>query len=367
MASAHGGAGSFFSRLFSGLNFGVSSKGAAVGLSIGASSVKVAQLKKTKNSWRLEKYSSVLLTEPSTEHREITNAIATVQAIQEAMSSAEIKSKQVCSAIAGSGIIIKNLTLTITDMKELQDQVFWEAEQYIPFDISEVVIDFQVTRQGADNQVDVVLVAVKKEYLEQYMGVIEEAQLDPFIVDAEVFALQNAFETNYPVTDTEATLLADIGALSTKITIVAGGIPYFTKDAPFGGTAITAEIQRELKLPTPADAESLKVSGNLPHEVSEIVARMCHVLGTELKKSIDFYSASSLGPPISGILLSGGGARAVHMTKIIEDNTGIPTQIIDPFLRIEADSKNFSAEYLATIAPEAAIPIGLALRAGDKP
>lgn len=368
MASAHGGAGSsFFARLFKGLSFGSGAKGAAVGLSIGASSIKVAQLKKTKSSWRLEKFSSVPLTEAPSEHREISNAVSTVQAIQEAMAQAGVTSKEVCSAIAGSGIIIKNLTITVADMKELQDQVFWEAEQYIPFDISEVVIDYQVTKQGQDNQVDVILVAVKKEYLEQYMSVIEEAMLQPKIIDAEVFALQNSFETNYPVTDTEATLLADIGALSTKIMICAGGIPYFTKDAPFGGIAITNEIQRELKLPSPIDAESLKVSGNLPHEVSEIVARMCHVLGTELKKSIDFYSASSLGPPISSILLSGGGARAAHMTKIIEDNTGIPTQLLDPFVRLEVDQGIFSPEYLTSIAAEAAIPIGLALRAGDKP
>lgn len=366
MASAHGGAGGFLSRLLSGLNLGLSSKGAAVGLSIGASSIKVAQLKKTKNSWRLEKYAAVPLDEPSTEHREIVNPVATVQAIQDAMATAGISSKFVCSAIAGSGIIIKNLTLTISDEKELQDQVFWEAEQYIPFDISEVVIDFQVTKKGPENQYDVVLVAVKKEYLEQYMGVIEEANLNPYIVDAEVFALQNSFETNYPVTDTEATLLADVGALSTKISICAGGIPYFTKDAPFGGVAITSEIQRELKLPSPSDAESLKVSGNLPHEVSEVVARMCHVLGTELKKAIDFYSASSLGPPIGSILLSGGGARSPNISKIIEDNTGIPTQLLDPFMRLEADSKKFSPDYLATISAEAVVPIGLAIRAGDK-
>lgn len=367
MASAQGGAGrSLFSRLFSGLNFSFGSGGAAVGLSIGASSIKVAQLKKTKTSWKLEKFSNVPLTETPSEHREISNVVSTVQAIQQAMSEAGVSSKEVCSAITGSGIIIKALTLTIADMKELQDQVFWEAEQYIPFDISEVVIDYFVTKQGKDNQVEVILVAVKKEYLEQYMGVIEEAGLKPAIIDAEVFAIQNTYETNYPVSDTQASLLVDIGALSSKIMICSGGVPFFTKDTPFGGAAITAEIQRELKLPSMHDAESLKVSTNLPHEVSEVVARMCHVLGTELRKSIDFYSASSLGPPINSILLSGGGARAAHLSKIIEDNTGVPTQLLNPFLRIEVDSKKFSDDYLSSIACEAVVPIGLAIRAGDK-
>jgi type IV pilus assembly protein PilM len=374
MAEAQGRAGgSFFDRFKSGLNFSFKRGGSCVGLSIGASSVKVVQLKQTgkksKNSppqWILDKYAAVQLPELSTEHREIVNSVGVVQAIQSVLDHAQIKSKEVCSALAGSGLIIKNLTIVVTDMKELQDQVFWEAEQYIPFDISEVVIDFQVVSKGKENQVEVILVAVKKDYLEQYMSVIEEADLVPKIMDAEVFALQNAYESNYESNTTEAMLLADIGAVSTKIVICAGGIPYLTKDASFGGSMITQEIQRELNLPSAIDAETLKVSGNLPHEVSEIVARMCHVLGTELKKSIDFYTASSLGPPIIGVLISGGGSRAVHLAKIIEDYTGLPTQMLNPFQRIQGDSKKFTQEQLMDFAPEAVIPVGLAIRAGDK-
>jgi len=374
MASAQGRAGSgLLAKLKSGLNFSFKRGGSCVGLSIGASTVKVVQLKrlgkKKKNAssdWVLEKYASVPLPELTSEHREIVNSIGIVQAIHAALEQAQIKAKEVCSAVTGSGLIIKSLTLVVTDMKELQDQVFWEAEQYIPFDISEVVIDFQVISKSKDNQVEVILVAVKKDFLEQYMGVIEEADLSVKVMDTEVFALQNTFENNYDVSTTEAMLLADVGAISTKIVICAGGTPFLTKDASFGGAMITQEIQRELNLPSSADAEALKVSGNLPHEVSEIVARMGHVLGTELKKSIDFYTASSLGPPIVGILLSGGGARAVHLSKIIEDYTGLPSQLLNPFQRIQGDAKRFQQDFLMEIAPEAVIPMGLAIRAGDK-
>jgi type IV pilus assembly protein PilM len=367
MAKAHGGAGrSLGARLKSGLNFSFGKGGAFIGLSIGASTVKLAELKKSKkNGWTLERYASVPLPQLASDQREILNPLAVTQAIQDVVGKSNANAREVCSALAGSGLIVKNLTLQITDMKELQDQVFWEAEQYIPFDISEVVIDFQITEKLRDGQVGVILIAVKKAFLEQYMSVIEEAKLVPKIMDAEFFALQNIFESNYPVSTTEATLLADIGALSTKIVICANGIPYFTKDSSFGGNVITAEIQRDLNLPSANDAEALKTSGNLPHEVSEIVARLAMVLGSELKKAVDYYTASSLGPPITHILISGGGARAHQLTRVIEESTRVPTSFLNSFQSITADPKKFSEDFLSSISTEAAIPMGLAIRAGS--
>ena len=366
MATAQGGAGrSLFARLKDGLNLSFSSDKAAIGLSIGASSIKILELKKKKNSWEMEKFALVPLAEPDGTQRDLLNRIAVTQGISEAIKRSGITSKSVCSALVGSGIIIKNLSIIVTDMKELQDQVYWEAEQYIPFDISEVVLDYQIINQNKEN-VEVILVAVKKAFLEQYMGVIAESSLVAKVMDLEVFALQNVYELNYPVSKTEAMLLADVGAMSTKIVICSGGVPLFTKDASFGGIMVTQEIQRELNLPSAQDAEALKTSGNLPHEVSEVVGRTCMVLGTELKKSIDFYTASSLGPPIVGILLSGGASRSVHLTKTIEEMTGLPTMPLNPFQTVSADSKKFSPDIMASIAAEAAIPIGLAIRGGDK-
>ena len=324
MASAQGRAGSsLFSRLRSGLNFSFKSGGACVGLSIGASSVKVVELKKKKNEWMLVGYGSAPLGDAISDQREILNSTLIVNAIHDALAQAKVKSKQVCSSIVGSGVIIKNLNLVVTDMKELTDSVFWEAEQYIPFDISEVVIDFQVLKKNKD-QVEVMLVAVKRDFIDQYTNAIEDAKLTAHIMDVEVFALQNVFESNYDLPSTEAVLLVDIGSMSTKTIICAGGVPLFTKDAPYGGTMVTQEIQKELKLPTFMDAEVLKTSPNLPHEVNDIAARICHVLAAELKKSIDFYTASSLGPPVACVYLSGGGSRPTPLSKIIEDYVGVP-------------------------------------------
>ena len=365
MSAAQGRAGSgLLDRLRSGMNFSFGGGGSLVGLSIGASSIKVAELKKKKKQWALIKYASVSLDSIPGEHREISNPASVIQTIQSALKLAGITSKNVCSAIAGSGLIIKNLMITITNMKELQDQVFWEAEQYIPYDITEVVIDYQVIGEKKGDQVEVILVAVKKDFLEQYMSVIEQAKLTPKIMDTELFALQNTFEANYSISPAESVLLADVGAFSTKIVICGNGIPYFTKDAPFGGIAVTQEIQKELNLPRPEDAEALKVSKNLPQEVRDVLSRTGQNLAGEIKKAIDFYSASSLGPPITQVLLSGGGSRMDSLSRLVRDQTSIPCDYLNPFQKVTAELKDFTGD-VASIAPEVVIPMGLAIRAGS--
>jgi type IV pilus assembly protein PilM len=364
MASAQGRAGnSFLELLRTGVVFSLFGDSSAVGLSIGASSIKIAEMKRKGRVWKLIAYSSLPLAEAMTELREITNPAQLVNLIQNVVKNAGIKTKNVCSALAGSGLIIKNLSVTVNNMKELQDQVFWEAEQYIPYDISEVVIDFQVIGEPKGNQVDVVLVAVKKDFLEQYMSVISDSKLVPKIMDAELFALQNIYEYNYDYSNTESAMLVDVGAASTKIVICSGGVPYFTKDASYGGNYVTQEIQRELNLARPQDAEALKVSANLPQEVRDVLSRTCHVLASEIKKASDFYSASSLGPPIFKIYFTGGGSRVEMLLSAVNEQTGIPCEYLNPFKFVDVSIKGLAGN-TAAILPEVAVPMGLALRAG---
>jgi len=311
------------------------------------------------------KYAAISLGDNPGEHREISNPNAVANAIQSALKQAGISSKDVCSAIAGSGLIIKNLMVTCANMKELQEQVFWEAEQYIPYDITEVVIDFQVIGEPKGDQVEVILVAVKKDFLEQYLSVISQSKLNPKIMDTELFALQNTFEANYSISSTEAALLADVGALSTKIVICGNGIPYFTKDAPFGGMAVTQEIQKDLNLPRLQDAEALKVSANVPQEVRDVLGRTGQNLAGEIKKAIDFYTASSLGPPVTKVFLSGGGSRMSSLSKLVREYTSIPCDYLNPFQQVTVEAKTFSGD-IGNISPEVVIPMGLAIRAGSE-
>lgn len=354
--------------LFSGL-FSFGSGGTAVGLSIGTSSIKLVELSKSGKVWKLLHFGIVQLPEDVVVNREIVNPVVVTESIKTLVNQIKLKNKALCTSISGTSVIIKRMSLEVPNLKDLQDQVFWEAEQYLPFDVSEVVMDYQVLSRSKDFKTDVILVAAKKTVLDSYMDVVQDSGLRPKIVDVDFFALQNLYEANYPPNPSEAVAVVDIGASSLKITIVQGGIPVFTKDSAIGGRNLTAEIQKSLNL-SYADAETLKVGGGpggtMPQEVSDLMQLMAENFATEIKRAIDFYNASSSGAPVAYVMLAGGGAKIPNLSKVVEDTVARPSQLINPFNSITYDPSIFTQEYLSHIGPIAAIPLGLALRAGAK-
>ncbi len=335
-----------------------------MGLSLGSSAIKLVELQKSGSSWKLVHFGIVQLAEDVIVGREIINPVAVSESIKTLVNQLKLKTKNVCSSISGTSVIIKRMQLEVQNSKELQDSVFWEAEQYLPFDISEVFMDFQVLSQPKDKTTDVMLVAAKKTTVDSYMSCIEDSGLKPKILDTDFFALQTAFEANYSPSNAEAIALVDIGAASTKIAVIYNGVPVFTKDSSLGGRNLTAEIQKQLNL-SYSDAEALKVGGiggNIPQEVSDLMRVMGENFSTEIKRALDFYNASSSGAPVSQILLAGGSAKIEGLAQQIEDGVGLPTQIVNPFNSISYDPQVFTADYLAQIAPLAAVPLGLALR-----
>jgi type IV pilus assembly protein PilM len=357
-----------FSRLSDILSFTAGGQ-TAVGLSIGSSSIKLVELKKSGKIWKLLHFGIVQLPDDVVVNREIVNAIAVTESIRTLTNQIKLKNKGVCTAISGTSLIIKRMTLEVPSVKELQEQVFWEAEQYLPFDVSEVVMDYQMLSRTKDHKTDVILVAVKKTVLDSYMGCIEDANLKPKIVDTDYFALQNLYEANYPINPSEAVAVVDMGASALKVSIIQDGIPVYTKDTAVGGRNLTAEIQKNLNL-SYVDAESLKTSagqgGTVPQEVSDLMHVMGDNFATEIKRALDFYNASSASAPVAYVLLTGGSSKIPGLSKQIEDAIGLPTQLLNPFNSISYDPAVFTQEYLSSIAPIAAIPIGLALRAGAK-
>ena len=360
MASGSGLAG--LANLFS---FG-GGGGTAVGLSIGTSSIKIVELKKSGKVWKLLHFGMVQLPDEVIVNREIVNQVAVVDAIKTLCSQIKLKNKNVCTSLSGTSLIIKRMQLEVPNMKELQEQVFWEAEQYLPFDVTEVVMDFQMLSRSKDSKTDVLLVAVKRSVLDTYMACIEEAGLKPKIVDVDFFALQNLYEANYPLNPSEAVAIVDIGASALKISVVQAGVPVFTKDAAIGGRNLTSEIQRHLNLSF-NDAETLKIGGQgvaLPQEVSELMHVASENFAGEIKRALDFYNASAAGAQVSYVLLAGGSAKIPGLSKLVEDQVGRPVQLANPFNSISYDPAVFTQDYMAAVAPIAAVPIGLAIRAG---
>jgi type IV pilus assembly protein PilM len=341
----------------------------AVGLSIGTSSIKLVELKKVGKIWKLLHFGIVQLPEDVIVNREIVNPIVVTDSIKTLVNQIKLRNKAVCTALSGTSLIIKRMSLEVPNAKELQDQVFWEAEQYLPFDVSEVVMDYQVLTRSKEGKTDLVLVAVKKTVLDTYMTCIQDSGLKPKIVDVDYFALQNLFEANYPVNPSEAVAIVDIGASALKLVVVHAGIPVFTKDSAVGGRNLTAEIQRNLNL-SYVDAESLKIGGgpdgSTPQEVSDLMHVMADNFAIEIKRAIDFYNASSSEAPIAYVLLAGGSSKIPGLSKVVEEALGLPTQLLNPFNSITYDPAVFTQDYLSNIAPIASIPIGLALRVGGK-
>jgi type IV pilus assembly protein PilM len=347
--------------------FSAGSSGTSVGLSVGTSTVKLVELQRVGKGWRLLHFGVVPLPEESIVNREITNPVAVSETVKSLSSQVGLKSKQVCSSLSGNSVIVKRMTLEVQNPKELDEQIEFEAEHYIPFDISEVVLDYQLLSPIKEKRADILLVAVKKSVLESYLGAVEQAGLKTKIMDVDYFALSNLLEVTAPPSAGEAVAVVDLGASSTKVVVIQDGVPAYTKDTPTGGQQLTHEIQRHMNL-SYMDAESLKTEENsagMPQEVSELMHLMAENFTSEIKRALEFYQASSGSAPITAIYLTGGSAKIPDVQRLIEEGTGIPTQMLNPFNAISYDPAVFTPEYLQSIAPIAAIPLGLAVRAGS--
>lgn len=342
--------------------------GAAIGLSIGSSSVKIVELKRTGKSWKLIHFGMVQLPDDTIMNREILNPVGVIESTKTLTQQIKLKSKDVCSSLSGTSVIIKRMKLEVPNMKELQDQVFWEAEQYIPYDISDVVMDYQLIHYSKDKQADVLLVAVKKSVLDSYMGAIEGASLKPKIMDVDFLALQNVCEENYPRSPTDAVAIVDVGAASIKTVVVYDGVPVFTKDSSMGGANLTMAIQKHLNLSF-SDAETLKVTtpqNQMPQEVVDLMQITTDNFATEIKRAVDFYQASAVGGPVSAILVTGGSSKIPNLVESIQDKIGIGASLLNPFNTVSFDPAVFTPDYVSQISAVAAVPLGLALRAGAR-
>jgi type IV pilus assembly protein PilM len=253
--------------------------------------------------------------------------------------------------------------------EELSENIEVEAEQFIPFDINEVNVDFQILGESDDDyeQMEVVLVAAKKEVVNTYMDLLVDAGLKPTIIDVDVFALENAFTHSHPET-TGTVALIDIGANKININIIKDGLSLMTKDAAMGGARITAEIQDAFDLDY-WEAEAVKLGGAPaadPAKVEGIVARAVGNWGAEVKRALDFLASSYPGETLDRAYLSGGSSRIKGLAEFFTQELGVETEVFNPFLHIRFNEKKFDPAYIEYIGPQASICLGLALRWGEE-
>jgi type IV pilus assembly protein PilM len=342
-----------------------------VGLDIGSSSIKAVEiaLKGRDKGFELRNLGIAPMPPEAIVQGAFLNSSAIVESIQEAIQSGRIKTKEVAAAVAGHSVIVKKVSLPVMSREELEDQIQWEAEQYIPFDVNEVNLDFQILDStDSEGQMEVLLVAAKKDLIDDYVQVIAEAGLTPLAVDVASFAVQNAYEINYETEPEGVIALVNIGAQVVNISIVQDGVPAFTRDITTGGNHYTEEIQKALSVSF-EEAERIKMGGGsgeqtqdvIPQEVEHAMREVTDTMVGEISRSLDFFSATATESRIGKVLLSGGGSRIAGFAHVFGERTGLAVEVMNPLARM-LPSKGFDAEYLDEIGPTLSVGLGLATR-----
>ncbi|MEW6616184.1 MAG: type IV pilus assembly protein PilM [Thermodesulfobacteriota bacterium] len=344
-----------------------------IAIDIGSSSVKLLELQEIKNGYQLKNVGIGFLPPGTIVDGALKDQSAVTNIIKNLVSNLDIKTKNVATSISGHSVIIKNISLPVMSENELEESIKWEAEQYIPFEIDDVNIDFQILGENPEDktQMNVLLVAAKQDIINDYIKVIKEAGLNAVVMDVDSFALENMFEINYPYNEGEVIALVDIGASILNMTILKNGMSVFTRDISIGGNKITAEIQKRKDI-SYEEAELLKIGGQVKEidyrEIEDVVTEASLSLATEIQRSMDFFWATFADERINKIYLSGGCSKSIELKRLIEDRVAdIPVEVVNPFAGIDFSEKAFDSEYLEYIAPLMAVGVGLALRrAGDK-
>jgi type IV pilus assembly protein PilM len=367
-------------KLSAGLSFIPSLKGIfaskkdLVGLDIGSSSLKLAEILETKTGHILNHFSEISLDKGIIEDGVLIDPDALTEKIKALFKGTGLQRKAVVTSLSGHATIVKKVTLPTMEESGLRDLIHDEASKYLPFDnMNDVNYDFQILGQNEfnPNQMEVLLVAAKKDVIDSFTEAIENAGLTVMIMDVDTFSMETVYEANYDFDPADIVVMVNIGASITNINVVKGCLSIFTRDFTLAGNSITEAIQSSHSLTFEA-AEAMKIKGPEANEMTRETFRgsllsYADPICTEIERSIDYFRSTSGGDNVKKILLSGGIAAIPGIIADLTQRLGIETEILDPFKGIEYNKKVLSTERIDEIRPIAAIAVGLALRkVGDK-
>jgi type IV pilus assembly protein PilM len=345
-----------------------------VGLDIGSSCVKLIELKpvgKAGTEFKLIKAGMEVLPPEAIVDGAIMDSGAIVDAINRLFANLKIKTVDVATSVSGNAVIVKKISLPQMSAEELGESIHWEAEQYIPFDIQDVSLDYEILEGAGDGgNMDVLLVAVKKDKISDYTSVITQAGKTPRIVDVDVFALQNCHEVNYGVDAGRVVALLNLGAAITNVNIVRGSASLFNRDIAVGGNLATDALQKDLGLPYES-AEALKrgeqVDGASADAVYPVIQSCAENIVSEIQKTFDFFRATTQEERIDQIFLAGGSSRLQGLKELLMERLDTQVDILNPFNNVTYTPKDVDADLVNQMGPSAAIAVGLAVRkVGDR-
>src|SRR5688572_10476186 len=336
-----------------------------IGVDIGSSSIKVCQVRETRKSYTLVNFGYAPLPPQAIVDGQVMDGNTVADTLQQIWSSARIRQREVSLGVSGQSAIIRKITVPMMTPAELAEQIQWEAEQHIPFDIKDVQIDYEVLRRRPEaGQMDLLLVAAKKDEIQDYAQLARDAKLRPQVVDIDAFTIQNIFEFSRGLPPEQTVALINVGASLSTLNIVARGVSTFTRDIANGGNLISDEIRKRLGISF-EQAEDFKCgraeAGAPPFQVAQVMESVIDSIAGEIQRSLDFFMATSGEAEIARIFLMGGTARIPLLPQAIERRARVQVEVFSPLEKIGVDSSLVDPTAMASLDAQLAVALGLAM------
>jgi len=343
-------------------------KKSVAGLDIGSSSVKMVELEGKANSLNLVSLGFENLPDDTIVDGQIMELNVVSDVIKSVCLANGVNADGVVTGVSGHSVIIKNIVLPAMSADELEESIDWHAEEHIPYDLSEVSLDYQITAQNSDST-NVLIAACKRERIDTIRQAVQLSGKEPVVIDVDTFALQNCYEMNYMPDESQVVTLLNIGASTMNVNIVKGSRSLFTRDITVGGSQFTDVLQRSLGLSF-QQAEAVKRGVNSAAEgieeksIEPLMNNVTEVVAMEIQKTFDFYRATTEDNEtvVQKILISGGGSKLAGLAEELSARLELPVEVLDPFRNIKVDGNKFDPDYLSEIMPEMAVAVGLAMR-----
>lgn len=337
-------------------------KRTTIGLDIGSGFVKVVEVDHSGDQPEVVRVAMRPLLPDAIVEGEIMDYGLVSEAVRGLFQDMDLKNPEVVTAIGGHDVIIKKIEMDRMKEADAREVIRWEAEQHVPFDIKSVELDFQILEpDGEGPLMQVLLVAAKRELVENKVGLLQDAGVNPIIIDIDAFALYNAFQHNYPEQSEGIIGLVNVGHETTNVNILENGVPILTRDIPFGSRRIREDLQRERGL-TAEQAEDVVQARETVHELERFVESSADEIAVGIERASAFLMTREDGDSVGRIFLSGGGARIPGMAETLGRRMGVPTQLVNSFERTPVQPNAAGDLSIDEAAPMLLLPLGLALR-----
>ncbi len=337
-------------------------KRTSIGLDIGSGFVKVVEVDHSGDQPEVVRVAMRPLAPDAIVEGEIMDYGLVSEAVAGLFQDLGMKGAEVVTAIGGHDVIIKKIEMDRMKEADAREVIRWEAEQHVPFDIKSVELDFQILDPNGDGlQMQVLLVAAKRELVDNKVGLLQDAGVNPVIIDVDAFALHNAFEHNYPDSQDGILGLVNVGHETTNVNILENGIPIITRDIPFGSRRIREDLQRERGL-TAEQAEDVVQARETVHDLASFVESSADEIAVGIERASAFLMTRDSGDSVGRIFLSGGGARVPGMAETLGRRMGVPTELVNSFERTPVQPNAAAEISIDEAAPMLLLPLGLALR-----